>query len=119
HKPCFFFSPGFIPRFLSIVSRTSIVPSMLDSSLFMAGSGYCMGLWRPISSTAGHSPTSSRSRSGVLAWLGLKATGFGFAFFWLAFVWPWLTISPGQANKVGFGLALAWLGPSHGLEVQN
>jgi len=31
--------------------------------------------------------------------------------------WLWLTRSPGQANKVGFGLALASLGLSHGLGV--
>jgi hypothetical protein len=47
-----------------------------------------------------HQPNISGS-SGVLAWLGLKATGL-----------PYLQAKPTR-------LALAWLGPSHGLEVQN
>jgi hypothetical protein len=35
--------------------------------------------------------------------------------FWLGFGWLWLLESSGQAIGTGFGLALAWLGLSHGL----
>jgi len=44
--------------------------------------------------------------SAVPAWLGLKAT---------ALTRLWLGQTSGQAVGNGFGLALAWLGPGHGL----
>jgi hypothetical protein len=48
---------------------------------------------------------NSDGTSDVLAWLGLR--------------WPWLTKSPGQAKSQSHGLALAWLGLSHGFWVQH
>jgi hypothetical protein len=82
-----------------------VVRSLLEKGADVNAQGETYGSALQAASYEGHEKVVMmllEKGSGVLAWLGLKATGFGLAL-----------------SGLGFGLALAWLGPSHGLEVQN